>query len=215
MANIHEHHHDHDHDHTPVTDGSGEGPPSEAEVMNRAMQELLIERGILTADEVRKKMEDFESDYPNRGAKVIAKAWADPEFKEFLLRDGKAAVGSMGIELETDQLIAVENTPEVHNVIVCTLCSCYPRRLLGNPPTWYKSDNYRKRVVIEPRAVLTEFGTEVDEDTAIRVHDSNADMRYVVIPIQPEETKGWSEEQLEAIITRDALVGITLPKVPS
>ncbi|MCZ6764872.1 MAG: nitrile hydratase subunit alpha [Alphaproteobacteria bacterium] len=205
----------HGHDHAPVTDEQPEGPPGEAEIMNRAMQELLIERNLISADEIRAQIESFESDYPSRGAKLIAKAWNDPDFKEFLLSDGKAACASMGIELETDKLIAVENTPEIHNVLVCTLCSCYPRRLLGHPPTWYKSDNYRKRVVVEPRAVLAEFGTEIAEDVALRVHDSNADMRYVVIPMRPEGTEGWTETELEAIITRDALVGVTLPKVPT
>lgn len=210
MADIHAH----DSDHTPEAENFGDGPPGEFEIMSRAMQELLIERGVMTADEVRAKMEAFESDYPSRGAKVIARAWTDPDFKEFLLRDGKAAVATMGIDLETDRLVAVENTPEIHNVIVCTLCSCYPRHLLGQPPTWYKSDNYRKRVVIEPRPVLAEFGTQIADDVALRVHDSNADMRYVVIPMRPEGTDDWSEAQLEEIITRDAMVGVTLPKGP-
>ena len=204
-----DHSHDHDHDHAPITDG--EGAPGEYELMSRAMQELLIEEGLFTAEDVRAKIEIFDNDYPHRGAKVIARAWADPDFKAALLEDGKAAVASMGIDLEADKLIAVENTPEVHNVIVCTLCSCYPRRLLGQPPTWYKSDNYRKRVVVEPRAVLKEFGTDIPDDVVVRVHDSNADMRYVVIPMRPDGTEGWSEDQLEAIISRDALVGVTLP----
>lgn len=208
------HTHDHTHDHAPITESGSEGPPGEFEIMSRAMQELMIERDLLTADEIRKKIEIFESDYPSRGAKVIARAWADPAFKAALLADGKAAVATMGIDLEADKLVAVENTPEVHNVIVCTLCSCYPRRLLGQPPTWYKSDNYRKQVVVEPRAVLREFGTVLPDDVVVRVHDSNADMRYVVIPMRPEGTHGWSEAELEAIITRDALVGVTLPKVP-
>ncbi len=202
-----------DHQHPHQTAGQRDGVPSEYEIMSRAMQELLIDQGVMTADEVRATMEAFESDYPNRGAKVIARAWTDPAFKKFLLRDGKAAVASMGIDLETDQLVAVENTPEIHNVIVCTLCSCYPRHLLGQPPTWYKSDNYRKRVVVEPRPVLAEFGTQLSDDVTLRVHDSNADMRYVVIPMRPEGTQGWSEAQLEEIITRDAMVGVTLPTV--
>ena len=117
------------------------------------------------------------------------------------------------LDLEADRLIAVANTPEVHNVIVCTLCSCYPRALLGMPPTWYKSENYRRRVVREPRAVLREFGTVIPEHVTLRVHDSNADMRYVVVPMRPAGTEGWSEEQLEKIITRDALVGVTVPKL--
>jgi nitrile hydratase alpha subunit len=158
-------------------------------------------------------MERFEEELPYRGSKVVARAWTDPEFKKRLLEDGKAACAEMGIDLEADRLIAVENTPAMHNVIVCTLCSCYPRSLLGMPPTWYKSRNYRSRVVFEPRAVLKEFGTELPEDVTVRVHDSNADMRYLVIPMRPEGTDGWSEEQLSEILTRDTLVGVTTPDV--
>src|SRR5678815_3015856 len=199
--------HDHDHDHP----GDERGPPSDHEVLSRAMQELLEEKGILTAEQVRQRMEKFEEEFPHRGARVIAHAWTDPAFKKRLLEDGKAACAEFGIDLEADRLIAVENTPEVHNVVVCTLCSCYPRALLGMPPTWYKSENYRKRVVRDPRGVLKEFGTVLPETVAVRVHDSNADMRYVVIPIRPRGTEGWSEEKLAGIITRDALVGVTIP----
>jgi nitrile hydratase len=146
---------------------------------------------------------------------VIARAWTDPAFKKRLLHDGKAACAEMGVDLEATRLIAVENTPDVHNVIVCTLCSCYPRELLGMPPTWYKSDNYRARVVREPRSVLKEFGTVLPDHVTVRVHDSNADMRYVVVPMRPEGTKGWSEERLAEILTRDTLVGVTVPKAPA
>jgi nitrile hydratase len=212
------HAHDHgDHDHTheahaPVEDGR-EGPPSDFEIMSRAMQELLEEKGIITAEQVRARMEQFEEDLPYRGSRVVARAWVDPAFKKRLLDDGKAACTEFGIDLEADRLIAVENTPEVHNVIVCTLCSCYPRSLLGMPPTWYKSRNYRSRVVFEPRAVLREFGTMLPDSVTVRVHDSNADMRYVVIPMRPAGTEGWSEEQLAELLTRDTLVGVTLPSV--
>ena len=144
---------------------------------------------------------------------MIARAWLDAEFKKRLLADGKAACAEVGIDLEADRLIAVENTPEVHNLIVCTLCSCYPRGLLGMPPTWYKSSNYRSRVVYEPRAVLKEFGTVLPDDVTVRVHDSNADMRYVVIPMRPAGTDGWTEEQLARIATRDTLVGVTVPRI--
>jgi len=202
------HHHDHSHDRS-----FDEGPASEYEIMSRAMQELLIERGIITAEEVRRRMEQFDAEFPYRGPRVIAHAWADPAFKARLLADGKRACVEFGIDLEAERLIAVENTPDVHNVIVCTLCSCYPRALLGMPPTWYKSENYRRRVVREPRAVLAEFGTIVPEHVAVRVHDSNADMRYVVVPMRPAGTDGWSEAELARIITRDSLVGVTLPKV--
>lgn len=207
-----EHDHDHSDAHAPAPDEDA-GPPSEYEIMSRAMQELLEEKGLITADEVRRRMERFEEDLPYRGSRVVARAWVDPEFKKRLLADGKAACAEMGIELEADRLIAVENTPDVHNIIVCTLCSCYPRSLLGMPPTWYKSRNYRSRVVFEPRAVLKEFGTELPGHVTVRVHDSNADMRYVVIPMRPQGTEGWSEEQLAAIATRDTLVGVTVPRV--
>jgi nitrile hydratase len=209
----HDHPHDHTHDdHAPVA-AADEGPPSEYEIMSRAMQELLEAKGFITAEEVRRRMETFEEDFPYRGSQVIARAWTDAAFKKRLLEDGKAACAEMGVDLEADRLIAVENTPEVHNVIVCTLCSCYPRALLGMPPTWYKSSNYRSRVVFEPRAVLKEFGTVLPDHVTVRVHDSNADMRYVVIPMRPEGTADWSEARLAEIATRDTLVGVTVPHV--
>jgi nitrile hydratase alpha subunit len=197
----------HRHPHAP-----DEGPVSEFEILSRSMQELLEEKGVITADQVRRRMELFDEEFPYRGSRVIAHAWADAEFRKRLLEDGKRACAEFGIDLEADRLIAVENTPEVHNVIVCTLCSCYPRALLGMPPTWYKSENYRRRVVREPRAVLKEFGTIIAEHVSLRVHDSNADMRYVVVPMRPGGTEGWSEEALAKIITRDSLVGVTVPK---
>jgi nitrile hydratase alpha subunit len=208
-----DHGHDRSHDaHAPIND-QGEGPPSEYEIMSRAMQELLEEKGLITAEQVRRRMELFEEEFPYRGSKVVARAWVDPAFKKRLLEDGKAACIEMGVELEAERLIAVENTPDVHNVIVCTLCSCYPRALLGMPPTWYKSRNYRSRVVFEPRAVLKEFGTVLPDHVTVRVHDSNADMRYVVVPMRPAGTDGWSEEQLAEILTRDTMVGVTVPRV--
>ena len=200
-------HHDHSHDRS-----FDEGAPSEHEIMSRAIQELLEEKGVITAEQVRGRMEQFDADFPYRGPRVIAHAWTDAAFRARLLEDGKRACAEFGIDLEADRLIAVENTPQTHNVIVCTLCSCYPRALLGMPPTWYKSENYRRRVVREPRAVLREFGTVIAEHVSVRVHDSNADMRYVVVPMRPACTEGWSEERLAGIITRDALVGVTLPK---
>ena len=210
----HDHPHQHGEDsHAPINEHD-QGPPSEYEIMSRAMQELLEEKGIITAEQVRRRMELFEEDFPYRGSRVVARAWTDPQFKQRLLDDGKAACAEMGVDLEVDRLIAVENTPEVHNVIVCTLCSCYPRALLGMPPTWYKSRNYRSRVVFEPRAVLKEFGTILPDHVTVRVHDSNADMRYVVIPMRPQDTQGWTEEQLADILTRDTLVGVTVPRVP-
>ena len=204
----------HGHRHPPASGRDHDsGPPREHEVMSRAMQELLEEKGVITAEQVRRRMEQFEQDFPHRGARVVAHAWVDEGFRKRLLEDGKAACTEWGIDLEADRLIAVENTPEVHNVVVCTLCSCYPRALLGMPPAWYKSENYRKRVVREPRAVLREFGTVLPESVAVRVHDSNADMRYVVVPMRPAGTEGWSEEQLASILTRDTLVGVAVPKL--
>jgi nitrile hydratase alpha subunit len=201
MSHDHEHGKDHE-----------SGPPSEHEILSRAMQELLEEKGVITAEQVRRRLEQFDSDFPKRGARVIAHAWLDPAFRKRLLADGKAACAEFGIDLEADRLIAVENTPEVHNVVVCTLCSCYPRALLGMPPTWYKSENYRKRVVRDPRGVLKEFGTVLPDGVTVRVHDSNADMRYVVVPMRPNGTGAWDEERLASILTRDALVGVTVPK---
>ena len=200
----------HDHHHP----SEGEGPASEHEILSRAMQELLEEKGLVSAEEVRRRMELFDEEFPQRGARVIAHAWANAEFRQRLLQDGKAACAEWGLDLEADRLIAVENTPAIHNVIVCTLCSCYPRALLGMPPTWYKSDNYRRRVVREPRAVLKEFGTVIPESVSIRVHDSNADMRYVVLPMRPKETEGWSEERLAQLVTRDSMIGTGLAKRP-
>lgn len=205
----HDHGHGHGHAHPPAQE---DGPPHEAAILSLAMQELLEEKGYFTADFVRATMELFDAEYPQRGGRVIARAWSDPAFKEKLLADGKAACAEMGVHLEAERIIAVENTPDVHNVIVCTLCSCYPRALMGMPPSWYKSISYRRRVVREPRAVLKEFGTELPEHVTVRVHDSNADMRYVVIPLRPEGTEDWSEEQLAAILTRDTLVGVSLPR---
>jgi nitrile hydratase alpha subunit len=202
----------HDGDHEAITDDH-EGPPSEYEVMSRAMQEILIDKGFVSAEAITEKIEIFDNDYPYRGNRVIARAWTDPDFKERLLTNGNAACAEMGITIEANELIALENTPEVHNLIVCTLCSCYPRTLLGMPPTWYKSRNYRSRVVHEPRSVLEEFGTHIPDDVTVRVHDSNADMRYVVIPMRPEGTEGWDEAQLEEVLSRDDLVGATVPNL--
>lgn len=195
--------HDHEHD---------DGPASDFEIMSQAMQELMVEKGHISAEQIRRRMEQFDEEFPYRGSKLIAHAWTDPAFKRRLLEDGKAACAEFGLDLEADRLIAVENTAEVHNVIVCTLCSCYPRALLGMPPTWYKSENYRRRVVREPRAVLKEFGTLLPDHVTVRVHDSNADMRYLVIPMRPAGTEGWTEDQLAAILTRDTLVGVALPQ---
>jgi nitrile hydratase len=151
---------------------------------------------------------------PERGAAMVAHAWQAPAYKARMLENGSAAAEELGFEVPGLKLIVVENTPQSHNVIVCTLCSCYPRMLLGLPPEWYKSKPYRSRVVREPRKVLAEFGLKVPPTVRIRVHDSNADMRYMVLPMRPEGTKGWSEAQLAGLVTRDCLIGVAVPEVP-
>lgn len=201
---------DHGHDHPGTTPDVNE--TGYYELMARAMKELLVEKNVVSADDVRRNLEFLDSRDPADGAKIVARAWTDPEFKKRLLENGTAAVAEMGISMGDVELIVVENTDKVHNMIVCTLCSCYPRPILGLPPDWYKSKSYRSRAVNEPRTVLKEFGTEVPEGKTVRVHDSNADMRYLVLPQQPEGTEGWTAEQLAAIVTRDAMVGVIVPK---
>lgn len=180
-----------------------------------AVQALLIEKGLLRADDVRRAVEDMDARSPAVGARVIARAWVDPHFKQHLLADAKAAIATLGIDVDTwSTLVAVENTPTIHNVVVCTLCSCYPRSLLGVPPDWYKSLNYRARVVKEPRTVLKEFGLELAPDIEVRVYDSTADMRYLVIPQRPVGTEGMSEEALAGLVTRDSMIGVTQAREP-
>ena len=176
--------------------------------MQAAVEELLILKGVVTAADVDRQVEAMASRSPERGARLVARAWVDPAFKARALADGSAAAGELGLEVGPLRLIVVENTPDVHNVIVCTLCSCYPRMLLGIPPEWYKSRAYRSRTVREPRAVLAEFGTHVPDGVRIRVHDSTADMRYLVLPMRPAGTESWSEERLVGLVTRDSLIGV-------
>lgn len=186
-------------------------PLTRWQAMEIAVREILIEKQVLTAAEIGTTIERMDARSPALGARVVAKAWTDPEFKQRLLDDASAACRELDIDIDALQLIAVENTERVHNVIVCTLCSCYPRNLLGLPPDWYKQRAYRSRTVREPRRVLTEFGLQLPEDTQIRVHDSTADMRYVVIPRRPTGTEGWDVEQLQAIVTRDCMIGVAVP----
>lgn len=203
-------HHDHDHPHPTRPDQ--DDALTYYQVMEIAVRELLLEKGIVTADEVRRQVEDMDQRTPARGAQVVARAWSDAAFKARLLADGNGALEQIGLDRGPYKLVVVENTAQVHNVIVCTLCSCYPRWLLGLPPDWYKSRNYRSRMVREPRAVLHEFGLDLPDDTTVRVHDSTADMRYLVLPARPAGTSGWSEAQLAAIITRDTMIGVAVPK---
>lgn len=186
--------------------------PSYYEIMETAVRELLVEHGIIRPEEIRRQIEVLDSRTPALGAKVVAKAWVDPEFRTRLLEDGRLACEDLGITFYDDtRLIVLENTPSVHNLIVCTLCSCYPRPLLGLPPDWYKLKPYRSRAVIEPRAVLAEFGTIVADNVEVRVSDSTAMVRYLVLPMRPQGTEDWSEERLATLVTRDAMIGVVIP----
>ncbi|MRG72268.1 nitrile hydratase subunit alpha [Alphaproteobacteria bacterium HT1-32] len=201
-------HDGHDHSKTFVPDE--EESLNDFAIEEMAIRELLIEKGVFTADEFRRSLEILDSRSPEAGAAVVARAWTDPDFRELLLRDGNTAVAEYGVEMGDTVLYTVENTPDVHNVVVCTLCSCYPKPLLGIPPDWYKSRNYRTRTVREPREVLKEFGTEIPANKEVRVHDSTADLRYLVLPERPEGTEDMSAEDLAALVTRDAMIGVTL-----
>ena len=182
----------------------------------RAMEALLAEKGVLTVEEVQRNVDNVESRSPADGARVVAKAWADPQYKSMLLSDPEAALAELGYELPdpTPKLGVVENSDEVHHLVVCTLCSCYPRALLGRPPDWYKSFAYRSRAVSDPRGVLQEFGTEVLEQTEVVVLDSTADLRYLVLPQQPAGTEGMSEADLAALVTRDSMIGVSRALAP-
>ena len=206
----HDHDHDHDHDLT-FQPNIEDSEPSHYELMTYAIRELLLEKDHLTPEELRVAQEKVESLENSDGSKVIAKAWTDPAYKKRLLDDGNKALAELGIDAGAAKMTVVENTEDVQNVVVCTLCSCYPRAVLGMPPDWYRSKSYRSRVVIEPRAVLEEFGTVLPADMTVRVHDSLADLRYLVIPRRPDGTEDWSEEQLASIVTRDTMVGVTNP----
>ena len=179
-----------------------------------SVRELLIEKGVLSAEVIRNAVEEMDSRGPELGAQVVARAWVDPQFKQSLLQDAPAAVKALGIDIGPLQLLVVENTTEVHNLIVCTLCSCYPRTLLGLPPDWYKSREYRSRAVREPRAVLGEFGTEIPDEVEVRVHDSTADLRYLVLPQRPAGTGHLSEDELGALVKRDSMIGVTVVQAP-
>ena len=208
-----DHGHDADpaHRHPPRPDLE-DTPLAYHQVMQMAVVSLLIEKGVFGADDMRAQIERMDALTPARGARLVARAWVDGGFRERLLSDAKAAAAELGIDLGPVPILVMENTPGTHNLVVCTLCSCYPRFLLGLPPDWYKSRSYRSRAVREPRRVLAEFGTELDPDARIRVHDSTADMRYMVLPMRPAGTEGMSEEALAALVTRDSLIGVTVPR---
>jgi nitrile hydratase len=215
MTADHDHDHDHGHDHDdwpyphPRQPDLEDGPLTHHMAMAEAVAELLIDKEIISADEMHRMLEVIDSKSPAEGARMVARAWLDPDFKAKMMDDVNAAAKDLDIDAGGIPIRCVENTPGVHNVIVCTLCSCYPRLLIGLPPDWYKSRAYRSRVVREPRAVLTEFGTNISNDVEIRVHDSTADLRYMVLPERPAGTEGLNEESLRALVTRDSMIGVT------
>ena len=196
-----------DHDHSRTFQPDHPEPTSDAALVGMALRELLIEGGHYTADEELAVIARMQGASPESGGKIVAHAWTDPEYKQRLLQNGAESIKELGFELEPYEFTVMENTDNVHNVIVCTLCSCYPRALLGMSPAWYKSKSYRSRVVREPRVVLSEFGVSLTDDVDVRVHDSTAELRYMVLPQRPDGTDNWSEEDLAALVTRDSLIG--------
>ena len=209
----HDHDHDHGDPHAPRLDHDA-GPMSAYEVLEAAMRELLIEKGVFTAADLSASVDLMDSRTPALGATIVARAWTDPAFKARLLADTRAALLERQIDIGTvAEFRTVENTDALHNVVVCTLCSCYPKMLLGIPPAWYKSSAYRSRTVVDPRGVLEEFGVVLPHSVAVRVHDSTADFRYLVLPRRPDGTEGWSEQRLAELVTRDAMIGTAIPTV--
>ena len=213
-------HEDHDHDqataHThPKQPDVEDLPVTEVQLLETAVRELLMEKGTFGAADFRRMLETIDSWTPALGARMVARAWADPAYKARLLSDAPSAARELGIDPGQSHLVVVENTPERHNLIVCTLCSCWPKRVLGIPPDWYKSRAYRSRAVHEPRTVLAEFGTELPENVAVHVHDSTADLRYLVLPMRPAGTEDLSEEALAALVTRDSMVGVAVVDAPA
>ncbi len=201
---------------THVVDHIHDEPMSEVALRSVAIEALLAEKGLLTADEVQRQVNLMDGRTPADGARVVARAWADPAFKARLLADSRSALAEMGIAIpeETPHLTVVENTDDVHHMVVCTLCSCYPRMLLGRPPDWYKSLAYRARAVRDPRGVMAEFGAQPPDDAEVRVLDSTADVRYLVLPRRPEGTEGMGEEELAALVSRDSMIGVTEALAP-
>jgi nitrile hydratase len=204
--------HDHDHPHAPVTNGEEPAAAGRA----RALEDLLVEKGVVRRKDVGQMVDWLVSRTPADGARLIARAWVDDGFKERLLNDAAMAARELGLDAgPSPKLVALENTEAVHHMVVCTLCSCYPRSLLGPPPAWYKSLPYRSRAVSDPRGVLSEFGVELDDDTELRVLDSTADIRYLVIPRRPSGSEDTSEEELAALVTRDSMIGVAQPETPA
>jgi nitrile hydratase len=207
-----DHDHDHDHPHEPLTNG-GE-PVAAARV--RALEELLVEKGVIGREDVRQKIDWLISRSPADGARLVARSWVDPEFKQHLLADARAAALELGLDPgPSPVVVALENTETVHHMVVCTLCSCYPKALLGPPPDWYKSLPYRSRAVSDPREVLAEFGVQLEDGVEVRVVDSTADIRYLVIPRRPAGTETLREDELAALVTRDSMIGVAIPVTPT
>ena len=203
--------HDHSHPYQPDLEDT---PLTHHQTMTLAVGELLVEKGVVSAEDLRRMIEKIDSKNPSFGAKMVARAWVDQDFAARMLGDVNSAATELGIDAGTIPIKAVQNTPQVHNVIVCTLCSCYPRMLIGLPPDWYKSRAYRSRTIREPRAVLAEFGTHIAADIEVRVHDSTADLRYMVIPQRPEDTDHLNEDELAKLVTRDCMIGVAVPSAP-
>ena len=202
----------HDHDHTPI----GNGDERAAAARARALEELLVEKGVVRREDVRAGIDWLVSRTPADGARLVARAWVDPAFKRRLLADARSAALELGLDPgPAPVVVALENTATVHHMIVCTLCSCYPRALLGPPPAWYKSLPYRSRAVSDPRGVLSEFGLQIGDDVELRVLDSTADIRYLVVPRRPPATDELDEEQLAALVTRDSMIGVAEPVAPA
>ena len=205
-----EHRHQHPHPRQPDFEDQ---PFDHYQLMAEAIGELLIAKGVFGADDLRRTLEAVDARSPADGAQLVARAWLDPAFRARVLEDVNGAARELGIDAGAVPIQALENTPGLHNVVVCTLCSCYPRGLLGLPPDWYKARAYRSRTIREPRAVLAEFGTRIPDEVEIRVHDSTADLRYLVLPLRPPGTEAMGEAELAALVTRDCLIGTAVPEV--
>jgi len=206
--------HDHDHDHQPGEHGA---PLTETQLRVRALESLLVDKGLVDPAALDALIETYETKVgPRNGARIVARAWVDPAYKKRLLADATAAIAEYGfVARQGEDLVVLENTPQVHNLVVCTLCSCYPWPVLGLPPVWYKSAPYRSRAVIDPRGVLREMGLAVGDETEVRVWDSTAELRYLVLPERPAGTEGFGEEQLAALVTRDAMIGVAKVAAPA
>jgi nitrile hydratase len=217
VSHEHEHHHHHDDDDDVQEHRAHDAPLTDVELRVRALESLLVDKGLVDPKALDALIDTYETKVgPRNGARVVARAWVDPDYKRRLLEDGTAAVAEFGfIGRQSEKLVVVENTPAVHNVVVCTLCSCYPWAVLGLPPVWYKSAPYRARAVIDPRGVLQELGVEVPSSAEVRVWDSTAEIRYMVLPQRPSGTEKLGEEELAALVTRDAMIGVATVAAPA